>query len=452
MKPMRHKSVSKCLRIVTAKTKQETHVRASANSTKPFATLLRSPFASTQVLVVLLSKAVRAIVSSNSVDYVNRVFDAYNNGQVVMTVRSVDDRDRLDACPPDSIVHCDTQRGWSGPVPKLNPANTGPAHIQFSSGTEGQPKAIVLSHRALSNTTDRLHVLSDVSSEIREYVAGAVTHSFGLARCRLISRVGGQYFLPENGLDPAELAEMIENREINAISAVPTQWRVLLRHPALIGPVGDHIRWIEIGSQYMTAEEKIAVKQLFPNANIVQHYGLTEASRSTFLKIHDTAGEELESVGRAIGRAEFRIESDGAISVKGPHLADGILKDGKIESLTDADGWLRTSDSGREIDGDLYYLGRRDDLINCGGLKYAPEQIERHLAPALETLSPGIDFAVCKTAEEIRGEVPLIAWKQSPGLDRAPRTAKCNAPRSRHNTHRRSAPPLTDRRVTTSSA
>lgn len=127
----------------------------------------------------------------------------------------------------------------------------------------------------------------EMTSEIKEYVGIPVNYSFGFGRCRAISLVDGKFYVPEK-FDPLEIVRMLEADEINAISAVPSLWRVLLSFSDLITQeLAKKVYWIEIGSQYMAAEEKLKLAELFPNAKIVQHYGLTEASRTTFLKIHE---------------------------------------------------------------------------------------------------------------------------------------------------------------------
>jgi hypothetical protein len=207
---------------------------------------------------------------------------------------------------------------------------------------------------------------------------------------------------------------MTEEGEINAISAVPSLWRIVLEDTKILEPVGHLIRWIEIGSQYMSGKEKQALRGLFPNAKIVQHYGLTEASRSTLLDVSSASERELETVGQAVGEVRLRIGKDGHIGIRGPHVAIGRLRlDGTIVPLSDSEGYFETKDLGR-IEGDkLIFLGRADDQINISGKKISSEAIEAEIN-ALVPTSYG-KIGVSALSDPIRGEKALLAVEHEVG-------------------------------------
>src|SRR5690606_24165748 len=203
-----------------------------------------------------------------------------------------------------------------------------------------------------------------------------------------------------------EVADMLRRGEINAISAVPSLWRTVLEAEEAFVGLGAEVRWIEIGSQYMSRAEKEGLRRLFPNAKIVQHYGLTEASRSTLLLIHHAQGDELESVGRALGEVEVSLTSDRRIRIRGPHVTCAVLSDGVWQDPRDTEGWLTTSDLGREEKVVLYFEGRADVVINCAGIKLAPERLEEG-GRRRTGISEGV--AVGRVPDRIRGDGILLA-------------------------------------------
>ena len=150
----------------------------------------------------------------------------------------------------------------------------------------------------------------------------------------------------------------------------------------------------------LRAEEKAALRQALPNARIVQHYGLTEASRTTLQRIHAAPLDTLGSVGSAEGDVAVRINDQKRIEIRGPHVALGI-QDGEIWHPLGRDVWLETGDTGR-IEGDLlYYEGRADDVINCSGVKLSPDLAETAMRMAVPDSG---DFGILRRPDPLRGE------------------------------------------------
>ncbi|NRA29599.1 MAG: AMP-binding protein [Parvularculaceae bacterium] len=345
--------------------------------------------------------------AENSVQFLEAVFEHYRQGQVFAIQRPDTGLEDL----VETLPAADSSGGTRGWI-KLSyePKRTNePAQIVFTSGTEGKPKPIVISHGNLADVTERLNAMMQPTEDIREYIGVPVTYSFGIGRARAVAAAGGQCYLPEQ-FNPAEIRDMLEAGSINAISAVPSLWRVVLQSREILQGVADRVRWIEIGSQAMSADEKAAMRELFPRAKIVMHYGLTEASRTTLLDI--SAGEALASVGKAVGDVEVRLGAQDAIEIKGPHVALGQLGEGGlITPIVDADGWFTTKDRGRIEGYDVYFEGRLDDQINVGGIKTYAEAVEQRVQALVPTALG--KFAVGAKADEMRGMTVVVGVERS---------------------------------------
>lgn len=348
--------------------------------------------------------AALGVVAVAGTDYVRRMLAALEAGQVTVPLRGAEDAERIARGGVTEVVVPEAGGGWLEGAHAF-PAQDRLATISFTSGTEGMPKAVHLSQAGLQDTVVRLNAAMEVTAEIREYVGVPPYHSFGYGRCRAVLAAGGRCFLPENGFDLAEIRRMLQAGEINAISAVPSLWRLFLQQRAMFGAELGAVRWVEIGSQYMAAEEKRALRALLPNAKIVQHYGLTEASRTTFLRIDTAPDERLGSVGRAEGAIEVEIAADGHIRVRGPHVAMGV-DDGTGFQAIGPGEWFETNDRGHLEEGWLYFDGRADDVINCAGIKLVPDLIEAELRRAVPEAG---DFAVLRCDDARRGDGIMLA-------------------------------------------
>lgn len=355
------------------------------------------------------------IVATNHTGYVEAMFNCLEEGNIAVPLRHANDCDHIHAARIDQVITPAPGGEWM--KRQFTPLKTNAvALISFTSGTEGSPKGVILTHRNLTDVVDRLNALMQLDDSISEYIGVPVYHSFGFGRCRAVATAGGRFFIPGNGFNPAEIGAMLRQGEINAISAVPSLWRVLLANQELIGHYGQRVRWIEIGSQYMSRQEKEELRTLFPEARIVQHYGLTEASRTTLLEVHKAEGEALESVGRAVGSVDIKLTPEGRIAIRGEHVAWGYLMDGTEVKLQDEDGWFLTKDLGSWKDGYLFYEGRADDVINCGGIKVHPETLETRIYAHIGC-SNGL--AVCRKTDPMRGEGFLVAVTKDVEVDKS---------------------------------
>ncbi len=355
--------------------------------------------------IELDNKKLLGLVASNSPTYIESIFDALASGRIVVPLRTAEDEARINATGLKELITPNAKTGWFSP--RFNPQTIATAaQISFTSGTEGTPKGVILSHKALHNVIERLIAISGIDASAREYIGVPVYHSFGYGRCRLLGTVGGQAYIPPKGFNPSEIAQMLREQSINSLSAVPSLLRVLLEHKDVFGDERHALRWIEIGSQPMSGDEKSALRDVFPEACIVQHYGLTEASRTSLLRIDGAKPAELESVGKAYGDTEMTISDTGRIRIRGSHLASGLLIDGEIHPLTNSDGWFETSDLGRLENGFLFFEGRADNMINCGGQKIAAETIEKEIF-AHFGLSGGV--AASRVPNTDYGEGVLVA-------------------------------------------
>jgi long-chain acyl-CoA synthetase len=306
--------------------------------------------------------------------------------QVILVDREFSDgRHRV-----ESIEECDSDTGRAVDVP--GPALDEPADILFTTGTTGKPKGVVLTHGNLVAAATNINTFIGNSAEDREVIPLPLSHSFGLGRMRCDMMAGGAIILTDGFLLPGRIFKAVENWAATGISFVPAGLALLFRLSGdRLGDYANQLKYIEIGSAPMPRDHKERLMGLLPDTRICMHYGLTEASRATFLEFNESRSvDKLDSVGAASPNVRIRIVDEnghalppgetGVIAVQGDMVMSGYWNDEQETAKSFADGWLLTSDIGFvDDDGFVNLTGRESELINVAGLKVSPVEVEEAL-------------------------------------------------------------------------
>jgi long-chain acyl-CoA synthetase len=264
------------------------------------------------------------------------------------------------------------------------------ALIMFTTGTTGAPKGVKLSHVNTLAAMRGIVAFMGMARAPIEVLPTPLYHSFGLARMRAVLHCAGTLVLERGFLFPARLLDTVAAHRATGFCSVPAGWEILLAAgPERLRERFRSVRYVEIGSAPMSADRKRQLIELLPQARICMHYGLTEASRSIFMEFHAEA-DNLETLGRPLPGVEVSIRDDhgrpapdgeeGEICVRGRTVFAGYLGDDSATAAAFFGPWLRTGDLGRRSsDGRFYLSGRLKELINLGGTKVSPIEIERVL-------------------------------------------------------------------------
>jgi len=276
------------------------------------------------------------------------------------------------------------------------------ALIIFTSGTSGQPKAVVLSHRALLarlqmtlHVTRKLPHQVDRSAHDVTLITGPLFHVGGMQTLLRSFVTGDTLVLPRGRYDPAEVLELIERHQIKRWNAVPTMVSRLLDHPDVVRRDVSSLKSISIGGAPVHKELMERIRQGLPSVSprIPTGYGLTENGGQATAAAGSEDVSQLGSTGRPfpcveIGFLQHPEFPDGEILLRSPTQMSGYF--GLAESPIDSEGWLHTGDLGRlDEKGALWISGRCKDMIIRGGENIAPVAIERALMAV-----PGVTEAV----------------------------------------------------------
>jgi long-chain acyl-CoA synthetase len=271
------------------------------------------------------------------------------------------------------------------------------ADILFTTGTTGTPKGVILTHQNILASATNINTFIQNTREDIELIPLSLSHSFGLGRLRCNFLLGASIVLANGFLLPGKIFRQLTETKASGISFVPAGAAVLFKFGGeKLGNFRDQLRYVEIGSAPMPLEHKQKLMELLPKTRICMHYGLTEASRSSFLEFHEDA-EHLESIGRATPGVRIQVQDKrgepcqtgvrGSIQVCGSSVTKEYLTS---ETINLVNGWFTTGDFGYQDEkGYLYLEGRESDLINVAGRKVSPIELETILnqLPSVEDVA-----------------------------------------------------------------
>jgi fatty-acyl-CoA synthase len=315
----------------------------------------------------------------------------------------------------------DLARRASGPVPAGSEPDPGdPAYLQFTSGTTGEPRAAIVSHRALMAGLDAMRAHFDIGS--RDVIASwsPVQFSPGLVR----GVFGGVAY----GC-PVHLARL-SALELGRWPAFAARTRATITagadfafRAACLGDAPPSLRTLRLATNGGEAPRMSTVEQFerrFGLRHVVQPaYGLSEA---TLIVASGIPGEPCStdahgviSCGRALPGLEVAIRDEqgrvcpsgvaGTIAVRGASIFDGYYRDPQSTAETLVDGWLMTGDIGTlDAAGRLHVRARARALLKRAGVGISPREIEEpveRLAGVIAAAAVGVASARGNTEETV---------------------------------------------------
>lgn len=292
------------------------------------------------------------------------------------------------------------------------PKNEAIADILFTTGTTGKPKGVPLTYENEVAAARNINEFIGNTQDDVELLALPVSHSFGLGRIRCSLSNGATLILLGSFANVKKIYRTIEKDHVTGFTMVPASWRYLKKlTQQKLGEYANQLRYIEMGSAFFSKNEKQELATLLPHTRVCMHYGLTEASRSAFMEFHEDSAY-LDSVGKASPNTDIKImneegkecdiNDEGEICIKGNHVTKGYL-DLPINESFYGD-YFRTGDWGYKTEeGYIYLISRKKELINVGGKKVSPIEVEEQLFKI-----PGIEDCACigvADEEGLLGEV-----------------------------------------------
>lgn len=291
------------------------------------------------------------------------------------------------------------------------------AHVVFSSGTTGTPKAIPIRLGRIIGHAAMFAASHGLGADARFYNVLPLAYLGGWYNLSLVPLLAGGTIVLDQEFGMRGMYRFwatCKEHRVNCLWFTPSMLSAL----AAIGVETDdaeaphrQIRWAMVGMAPLLPALKAKFEALF-HMRLRQSYGLSETF--LFTSWMQDLGTPDDSVGRVLPGYELKLLADTAeIAVRGGWMMDGYWqKDAPVRAVTDPDGFFRTGDLGRvDAAGHVFITGRVKDLIIRGGVNIAPAEIEN----ALLGFAGVLEAAVVGAEDELYGEKIVAFVTAVPG-------------------------------------
>jgi long-chain acyl-CoA synthetase len=361
-------------------------------------------------------------------------------------------KDKHRNIPPTPNVHewMELLKKYPATDPKVPIDFDGLACLQYTGGTTGVSKGVMLTHANLSKNVQQIVAWFPGfnKGEISHLGVLPIFHSFGLTCCMNICVWMGWTDVLIPRPEPQVILEAIQKYKINFFPAVPTMYVGVLNHPEASKFNLTSIKGCFSGAAPLPVEV-IKDFEAKTGSQICEGYGLSETSPvattnpyggktkvgSIGLPMSDT---DIRIVDLVDGTKDLPLGEAGEILIKGPQVTNGYYKMPEETANTIKDGWLYTGDIGKmDQEGYFYIVDRKKDMVIAGGYNIYPREIDEVLfehPKILEACAVGIPdpyrgetikaFVVLKPGETLTGEEVIKHCAEKLAKYKVPKTVE----------------------------
>lgn len=335
------------------------------------------------------------------------------------------------SCAPDGCVRFTVSGGSSSPRVQTDPTPDDVALFLHTSGTTSRPKGVPLSHANLLAAATNVATTYALTPADVSLCVMPLFHVHGLVASALATlRTGGTVVLPPR-FSASAFWPTVKTQRATWYTAVPTIHQVLLERaeadqaPA---PGMSGLRFIRSCSAPLAPTILVQLEARF-GCPVIEAYGMTEAAHQITSNPLPPAVRRPGSVGRATGVQVAIMDEQskflpsgvpGEVVIRGANVTRGYVHNPAANAAAFTNGWFRTGDHGvLDADGYLTLVGRLKELINRGGEKISPYEIEDVLL-AHPAVAEAVSFAIpdAKYGEEVAAAVVLRAEVSEAALTR----------------------------------
>ncbi len=329
-------------------------------------------------------------------------------------------------------VHLSSAKTVGPRRPDESPEPADTALVLHTSGTTSRPKRVPLSHSNLMISARNVAATYELTEDDVSLCVMPLFHVHGLVASTLATLFTGGTVVVSPRFNPLTFWGTVTDHGVSWYSAVPTIHQVLLARSKSRPAGAEHLRFIRSCSASLAPQTMAGMEERF-GVPVLEAYGMTEAAHQMASNPLPPRVRKPGSVGSGTS-VEIAILTEagellpvgtvGEVSIKGPNVFGGYEGNAEANAASFSNGWFRTGDQGY-LDGDGYLtlVGRIKELINRGGEKISPREIDEVLLT-----HPSVAEAVCFGVEDrVYGEEVAAAVVLSGPATEAELKAHCSA-------------------------
>lgn len=256
--------------------------------------------------------------------------------------------------------------------------------ILYSSGTTGDNKGIVLSHKALNGNAEAIIDYMGITDKDNIYIVKPIHHSSSFTGELLVGlKANASIIVATTVLSGRRLLNALEQYKISILCVNPTILRMIVEtYKENTDCVHIYLRKIYVSGSVLSKDLIMEARKLFNGCNVFNVYGLTEAgprvtAQNEKCMNENSCGIPIKGVDVKIydnDACEKKVYEKGNVYVKTPYKADGYINNEKIIPIEE---WINTKDIGyKDENNELYIIGRADNMITSSSHNIFPEKIE----------------------------------------------------------------------------
>ena len=301
------------------------------------------------------------------------------------------------------------------------------SEILFSTGTTGKSKGIVLTHGNDIAIAENVCCGVKMKPENVEMIPMPTSHSHGLRRTYANMVNGSSVVFVDGIMLLKKVFGMMDEYKVTSMDLSPSMLSIIFKlSKDRLGDYKDVLDYIQLGSAPLSEEDKEHLSRILPNTRLYNFYGSTEAGCSCLMDFNG-APKAPGCIGKPAVNAHFIVVDENRNEIKSsPDNLGFLASSGAInmkeyfkapeltaEAMPDGD-YIYTKDLGYiDEEGYVYMLGRKDDVINYGGVKISPEEIE-----SMVIKNDMIEDCACVPVEDsLTGQAPKLYIVLAEGVE-----------------------------------